>query len=128
MSCSDCVKNSAYFCTYTSFSGYEAKYLLVATKEDTADLLTVLLRTLVDLVQGDKANREVVVTMLSGMIRPSGFGSTSIHWGIHLILWWHRLLGTGYTLDKILDLAKFINFFMPIIMWLRNLLSSLFGF
>ena len=117
---------------YASRSGagittYVGRYLSVITEQDRADLLTVIFKTVIELVQHDK-NREMLVTLVSNAIRPSGFGSTAIHWGIHLILWWHRLLGTNYTLDKIFNLMKFINFFMPVIMWFRNLLSGLFGF
>ena len=117
---------------YASRSGagittYVGRYLSVLTEQDRADLLTVIFKTVIELVQNDK-NREMLVTLVSNAIRPSGFGSTSVHWGIHLILWWHRLLGTNYSLDKIFCLMKFVNFFMPVIMWFRNLLSGLFGF
>jgi len=108
---------------YTSLSGYAAKFLSVATDQDRADLLTVLLTTLIDVVQ-DGANREKLVTMLTDMILPSGFGRTLLRWVIRLVLWWHRLFKTNYSLDHIHDAMKLISWFMPFIRWLQKLFGG----
>jgi len=110
---------------YDSLSGSRAIYLSLETAEDRADLLTVLLRTLIELVQGNKETREAVVKMLTNLIIPENqFGNRALHWGIHFILWVSRLLGTELTLERFQRMVHFLSWFMPIIRWVMKL----FGF
>ena len=108
---------------YTSnASGGSALFLSLLLPEDQADLLTVLLRTVIELVQGNKDTREAIVSMLSNMIIKDGnFGSTSLHWGIHFILWCMRICGTEITLEKIQRLINLLSWFMPVIRWILRL-------
>jgi hypothetical protein len=106
---------------YTSLSGGgTARYLSVLTDQDRADLLTVILTVLITVVQ-DGQNREKLVTMLTDLIIPSGFGRTLLHWFIHLVLWWHRLFNTRYSLDHIYDLLRIISWFMPFIRGIQKI-------
>ena len=107
---------------YDSLSGSRAIYLSVLTPEDRADLLTVLLRTIIELVQGNKETREAVVKMLTNLIIPEGqFGNRALHWGIHFILWAMRLLGTELTLEQFQRMVNFLSWFMPIIKWVMSI-------
>jgi hypothetical protein len=107
---------------YQSKSGGMAIVLTVFTREDQADLLTVLLRTIIETIQGNKATREIVVTMLANLIIGEGnFGNTALHWGLHFILWVLRVCGTELTMEKFQRLVNFLAWFMPVIRWTLRL-------
>ena len=112
---------------YTSvFSGGDALFLSLLLLEDQADLLTVVLRTIIELIQGNKDIRETIVSMLQNLlIKDGNFGSTALHWGLHLILWAGRLLGTQLTLEKFHRFVSFLSWFMPIIRWVLRLFGVL---
>jgi len=104
------------------FSGGEAWALTLNMVEDRADLLTVLLRTVIELIQGDKGNREIIVTMLTNLIIEEGaFGNQALHWGIHFVLWCLRICGTELTLEKFQRLVNWLSWFLPVIRWVMNL-------
>jgi len=102
---------------YTSnASGGDALFLSLLLPEDRADLLTVVLRTVIELIQGNKDTREVIVSMLQNLIIKDGnFGSTALHWGIHFVLWCLRICGTELTMEKFHRLTLFLSWFMPVI-------------
>jgi hypothetical protein len=112
---------------FTSLSGYGAKYLSLRTNEDRADLLTAILRLVLDLVQGNTANRERVVTLITDLIAPSGFAGTAVHWGIHYTLWSMRIFGTEINLCELLFTMRAISFFMPLLNFFKMIFGGLFG-
>jgi len=107
---------------YLSKSGARAVVLGAITAENEADLLTALLRTVLDTIQGNKDTREAIVTMLANMIIKEGeLGNKSIHWGLHFILWALRICGPELTLEKFQWLVNFVSWFMPVIKWVMSL-------
>ena len=107
-------------------SGGAALFLSLLTPENQADLLTVLLRTVIELIQGDKETRELIVTMLGDMILSQDqFGGKALHWGIHFILWVFRVLGTEITLESLQRLINWLSWLMPIIRWVLKLFGVL---
>jgi hypothetical protein len=111
---------------YRAGSGGDAWLLSMSRIEDRADLLTVLLRTVIELVQNNKDTREMVVTMLANLIIPEGsFGNTALHWGIHFVLWVLRLGGTNLTMEAFQRLINFLAWFLPVIRWVMRLFGAM---
>ena len=112
----------------SAVSGGAAVFLGLVTVEDQADLLTAVLRFLIEAFNGwgaeSKANREAIVNMVTNMIIPKGdFGNTALHWGIHFVMFMVRLCGTELTLEKLQWLVNFVSFMMPIIKWFMAMIG-----
>lgn len=106
---------------HTLSGGGKGKYLALASEQDRADMITVLLRTLVGIVQDD-TNREQIIQLLADAIIPAGnVGNNTLKLYLRSTLWWHRLLGTDYSLDRIHALSRIIRIFMPVILWIKQL-------
>ena len=94
-----------------------AKYIKGDT-ELTADVVTVILRTVITVLQ-DKKMRNAVLDLLSDTIGLKGFAKTLVKWHLGLMLWFSKWLpfGTDLAARSVLRWMGILKFFAPVINW-----------
>jgi len=105
--------------TYQSLSGDNtAKYVKV-TRDDIADMLTVLMRVLYGITKS-KDTREQLLDLL-GL---SGFMRFLVRLRLNWTFFWYRVFGdrgTDFALRKTGILIRLLMFFMPVVNWVWKL-------
>ncbi|MCL2447050.1 MAG: hypothetical protein FWD06_09825, partial [Oscillospiraceae bacterium] len=92
--------------TFESHSGAIGHYMFLYCEEDEADLLSALLRELINLAQYNRENRNVVVTAITDLIAP---GNRIIRWGLQFVMWIGRVVGTSLSMLALLGLVQVVN-------------------
>jgi hypothetical protein len=109
---------------YRSFADVTGKYINPGI-QDQADALTVLLRALINTVK-DSAVRDKLIALLGDSLGLSGTPLKLLTWALNVAAWIAKTFksGTDYIIHWIFGLLRVINFFTPMILWIKKLVAK----